>query len=85
MDLGATCHMSNNCDLFVELRELKTPQEVTLGDGRSLEGTAEGTVKLETLLPDGSTKICRLENILLVPKLSYSLLSVSKAFSGHQI
>ncbi len=32
---------------------------------------------LETLLPDESTKQCRLNNVLLVPKLSYSLLSVS--------
>ena len=77
--------MSNNSDLFVELRDLKTPQAVTLGDGHSLEGTAEGTVKLETLLPDGSTKMCRLENVLLVPKLSYSLLSVSKASSAGKV
>ena len=36
---------------------------------------------LETLLPDGRTKKCKLNNVLLVPKLSYSLLSVSKASS----
>ena len=85
VDSGATCHMSNNRDLFVELRELKTTQEVTLGDGRSLEGIAEGTVNLETLLPDGNTMKCRLENVLLVPKLSYSLLSVSIASSAGKI
>ena len=85
VDSGATCHMSNNRDLFVELRELQIPQEVTLGDGRSLEGTAEGTVKLETLLPNGTTKKCRLENVLLVPNLSYSLLSVSKASSARKV
>ena len=85
VDSGATCHMSNNRDLFVNLRELQTPQEVTLGDGRTLEGTAEGTVKLETLLPDGTTKTCRLENVLLVPNLSYSLLSVSKACNAGKI
>ena len=85
VDSGATCHMSNNKDLFVKLRELETPLEVTLGDGRSLEGTAEGTVKLETLLPDGTTRTCRLDNVLLVPKLSYSLLSVSKASSAGKV
>ena len=58
---------------------------MTLGEGRSLEGTAEGTVKLDTLLPDGSTKMCRLENVLLVPKLSYSLLSVSKESSVGKV
>ena len=79
VDSGATCHMCNDEKLFVQLRQLNTPREVTLGDGRSLEGQAEGTVKLETILPDGTTQKCRLENVLLVPDLSYSLLSVSKA------
>ena len=82
MDSGATCHMCNNEAFFVEQKQLKTPQEVTLGDGRSLKGTAEGTVKLETLLPDGGTRMCRMDNVLFVPKLSYSLLSVSKASSA---
>ena len=80
--IGATCHMCNDEDLFVELKKLKTPQEVKLGDGHTLEGTAEGTVRLETLLPDGNTKKCRLEIVLSVLKLSYSLLSVSKAGSA---
>ena len=71
--------MCNDKQLFSELRHLETPQEVTLGDGHGLEATTEGTVTLETMLPDGSTKKCRLENVLLVPNLSYSLLSVSKA------
>ena len=79
VDSGATCHMSNNEAEFVELQKLPSPLEVTLGDGHTLEATAEGTVLLETLLPDGSTNVCRLKNVLLVPKLSYSLLSVSKA------
>ncbi len=43
-----------------------------------LDATHEGTVTLEKLLPDGNSK-CKLKNVLYVPKLSYSLLSVSKA------
>ncbi len=34
---------------------------------------------LETLFPDARTKKCTLNNVLLVPKLSYILLGVSKA------
>ena len=45
-----------------------------MGDGSSHEGPAEGTI-----LPCRSTQTCKLENVLLVPKLSYSLLSVLKA------
>ena len=38
-----------------------------------------GTVKIETLLPDGNTQKYRLEKVLYVPKLSYNQLCVSKA------
>ena len=79
VDSGATCHMCNDRSLLVNLRPLSIPQEVTLGDGSSLEGPAEGTVKLDAILPSGNTQKCSLENVLFVPKLSYSLLSVSKA------
>ena len=66
----------------MELKQLEPPQLVTLGDGHSLKGTAEGVVMPETLLPDGNTTKCTLTNVLLVPNLSYSLLSVSKASSA---
>lgn len=56
------------------MKHLSTPQQVTLGYGSSLKGPAEGAVKLETLLPDGTTQ----KKYFVVPKLSYSLLSVSK-------
>ncbi len=57
---------------------MRRPQEVTLGDGHVLEATGEGTVPLDMLLPDGNAKRCNLLNVLFVPKLSYSLLSVTK-------
>lgn len=78
IDSGATCHMCNDKTLFRELRSLRRPQDVTLGDGHVLKATGEGTIPLEMLLPDGNTKRCSLKNVLFVPKLSYSLLSVTK-------
>ena len=66
------------------MRHLDTPQQVTLGDGSLLEGPAEGTVKLDMILPDRSTQKCKLKNVLYVPKLSYSLLSVSKASEARK-
>ena len=54
---------------------LKDGQEVSLGDGHVLEATAEGTMPLEMLLLDGSKQKC----CLLIPKLAYNLLSVSKS------
>lgn len=41
-----------------------------------LEAIGQDIVSLQTILPNGSTKKC---NTLDVPKLSYHLLSVSKA------
>ena len=79
VDSGATCHMCNDQEQFVEFRKLSNTQEVTLGDGHTLDGTGIGVVKIETLLPDGNTQMCRLEKVLYVPDLSYNLLSVSKA------
>ncbi len=79
MDSGATCHMCNDSKLFAELHSLKQPQEVTLGDGRALEATGHGIVALQMKLPDAKTKRCKLHDVLYMPKLSYNLLSVSKA------
>ena len=65
--------MCNDKILFTDMRDLDTPQQVTLGDGSPLE---EDTVKLDMILPDGSTQNCKLKNVLYVPKLLYNLLSV---------
>ena len=84
VDSGATCHMCNDKELFKGLSPLRKPQEVTLGDGRVLGATAKGTVTLEMLFPDGSSQRCNLQNVLYVPKLSYNLLSVSKASEARK-
>ena len=55
------------------------PQHVTLGDGHSLNSIWIGNVAIELLLGNGKTRQCHLCNVLCVPKLSYNLLSVSKA------
>ena len=73
--------MCNDREQFIDFRELSNIQEVTLGDGHTLDGMGIGTVRIETLLPDGNTQKCRLEKVLYVlyvPELSYNLLSVSK-------
>ena len=79
VDSGATCHMCNDKGQFVDVKQLKETEEVTLGDGHKLNATAKGTVEIETHLPGGKTQWCTMENVLYVPKLSYNLLSVSKA------
>ena len=72
VDSGATCHMYNDKNLFIDLRHLSIPQQVTLGDGSSLKGPAEGTVRLDTILPGGSTQKCRLENIVCTKVVQFT-------------
>ncbi len=62
VDSGATSHMSNNRSIFTNVRDL---DPVTLGDGRNLEVKSVGTVDLDMLLPDGSSRICSLQKVLL--------------------
>ena len=37
VDSGATCHMCCDENMFIDLTQLDTPQQVTLGDGSSLQ------------------------------------------------
>lgn len=79
IDSGATCHMTHDRTLMRNIVELSKPVEVQLGDGKVLNATARGTVILYTVLSDEKEKRCYLQDVLFVPKLSYSLLSVPKA------
>ncbi len=78
VDSGATCHICNDDQMFVELKSLTRAQTVILGDGHHLEATANGVVEMQLVLPGGVKKKCRLNDVLYVPDLSYNLLSVSK-------
>ena len=77
IDSGATCHMCNDQSLFVEYESLKTPLKVTLGDGYKVDAIGRGAVMLNSVLPSGVCKRCKLHNVLYVPRLSYNLFSVS--------
>ena len=79
VDSGATCHICNNRDLLDDFGKLNNSVEVQLGDGKVLNATGRGTVTLFTVLPGGKHKKRKLQKVLLVPKLSCNLLSVSKA------
>ena len=46
MDSGASCHICNDRNSFVELRNLKRSLDVTLGDGHMLKAIGRGTVIL---------------------------------------
>ena len=79
IDSGATCHVCNDDKLFNNIRYLKEPQEVTLGDGHILEAIGIGVVELQANLADEKTRRCKPHDVLYVPQLSYNLFSVSRA------
>ncbi len=58
VDSGATSNMCNSKELFTELNELTSPQQVAMGDGHMLEAEGEGTVPMQMLMPDGKTRGC---------------------------
>ena len=81
VDSGATCHICNNEELFDQIIGLEIPQEITVGDGQSVQATGRGDVILRMNVPNGKIQKCKLSDVLYVPGLSYNLLSVCKAAS----
>ena len=79
MDSGATCHMCHDIDKFINMKKLDKVEDITLGDGYSVKAFGIGTVDLNVRVSDKKQQRCRLFETLYVPKLSYNLLSVSKA------
>ena len=80
VDSGATCHMCNGRSMFVVYRSLEIPERVTLGDGCCLDAINwTRTVVLVMKLPGRKKQRCKLREVLFIPDLLYSLLSVSQA------
>ena len=79
VDSGATSHMCNDESIFTNFRPLSPSLHVTLGDGRSLQATGQGNVVLKMNLPHDRIENCILHDVLLIPELSYNLLSVTSA------
>ena len=79
IDSGAICHMCASKELFVDLKPLEKPMNVTLGDGRTLKAMGRGLISMEMKLPNGVKRKCNLLDVVYVPDLSYNLLSVSRA------
>ena len=79
VDSGATCHMCHDIDKFINMKKLDKAEDITLSDGHSVKAFGIGTVDLNVRVSDEKQQRCRLFETLYVPKLSYNLLSVSKA------
>ena len=74
IDSGASCHMCKDESTFKDLKELETPKEITLGDGYCVKAIAKGTIHMYT----NEQRKIELKDVLLIPNLSFNLLSVAK-------
>lgn len=72
VDSGASHHMCSNTRYFSNMHRLPKPIHISLGDGSQITATAAGTVLLPLL-----TKTISF-SALYIPRLIYSLLSVSR-------
>ena len=85
VDSGATCHMCHDNKMFTTLYQLEKPIDVMLGDGRMLTAIGRGEVVLDMVLRNGELKSCMLHDVLYVPKLTYNLISVTRASQTGKI
>ena len=69
--------MCNIQSMFTVMTQLGCGENMTLGDRSPLNVAGEGMVDMDTILTDGTKGVCALKNVLYVPELSYSLVSVS--------
>lgn len=76
VDSGASSHMTNRKDLLQNLRTVDR-KEILVANKEKLEVNLIGDVKLYLKLND-ETVICTIKNVLYVPKLCTSLLSVTQ-------
>ena len=78
VDSAASKHLCNDKQNMKDLRRLRYPQYVKVGNGESVEARYEGSVKLQ--VNSGSRiRPVKLHHVLYVPDLKYNLLSVSKS------
>lgn len=76
IDSGASSHMTNEKSFFTKYTPLKG--EVELADGRKVCTYGTGTGILRCPLEDGRIMNITVKNVLFVPDLGYSLLSVKR-------
>lgn len=83
-DSGATSHMSNRRDWFVDYMELPKPIDVLLGNGEYMRAIGQGY--MNAVVYDGEQwKEKIMHNVLYAPKLCTNLFSSTKAYDrGHK-
>ena len=85
IDSGASCHMTNDKDLFQEYNAYDSPEHVSLGDGRTVEAFGSGIIPIYMLLDNSRKQKSTFYDVLYVPKLTTNLFSVRAASKKGKI
>ena len=76
LDSGASCHISCDRRLFTEIDE-SVKEQVTTANGENIISSGRGIAKI-SLISDGIEKVFPIKDVLYVPEMEGSLLSVRK-------
>lgn len=79
-DSGASSHMFNSDDGMYNVRE--TESLITIGNGKTLKATKQGSIRATVLQKDGSTLDIDLHDVKFVPGLAVNLFSLTCALSN---
>ncbi|KAG5872657.1 hypothetical protein JTB14_029698 [Gonioctena quinquepunctata] len=80
IDSGASLHMTMP-DHWLEHKVSPEVKEIVVANNSKLQVTAMGPINLRICL-NGSVENIQIKNVLLVPRLSTNLLSVSRIFNN---
>ena len=78
VDSAASHHLCNSKCNMKDLRRLRHPKRVKVGNGKYVFAKHEGSVKI-SVKSGNSIRYVKLHNVLFVPKLKFNLVSVSKS------
>ena len=73
VDSGASSHMTSKRELLTHYEDFKIPENVSLGDGRTVEALGIGNVYLNMTFKCSPSKHCLLTKVLFMPKLATNL------------
>lgn len=85
IDSGASSHMTQNRALLVNYQELRKPEKVSLGDGRTVEAIGSGSIELNMMFKSSEPRKSVMHHVLYVPQLACSLFSVRAAASKGNV
>lgn len=77
LDSGATCHIANRRDFF-QMFDEKAQDDVWVANGMKERSKGRGSGKIIVLDGNGNRRVITLEDVLFVPNMKSSLLSVKR-------